>query len=119
MDTESWTQKSQTIRLSKPDTRISLGTASGRFSDVSPIKKANYSTLAASRPLLVGHWLAGRVRESHSRSQQLLVELLADVRREGQQVVAEIIGNDLQGDGLDEVVAEVVLLDLRDELDDS
>jgi hypothetical protein len=34
-------------------------------------------------------------------------------------VVAEIIGNELQGDGLDEVVAEVVLLDLRDELDDS
>lgn len=34
-------------------------------------------------------------------------------------MVAEIIGNDLQGDGLDEVVPEVVLLDLRDELDDS
>ena len=71
------------------------------------------------RPLLVGHRLAGRVRESHSRGQQLLVELLADVRWEGQQVVAEIIGNDLQGDDLDEVLAELVLLDLRDELDDS
>jgi hypothetical protein len=34
-------------------------------------------------------------------------------------VVAEIIGNDLQGDDLDEVLAELVLLDLRDELDDS
>lgn len=76
--------------------------------------------LHVGRPLLVGHRLAGRVRESHSRCQQLLVELLlADVRREGQKVVAEIIGNDLQGDGLDEVVPEVVLIDLRDELDDS
>jgi hypothetical protein len=28
-------------------------------------------------------------------------------------VVAEIIGNDLQGDDLDEVLAELVLLDLR------
>jgi hypothetical protein len=34
-------------------------------------------------------------------------------------VVAEINGNDLQGDDLDEVLAELVLLDLRDELDDS
>lgn len=34
-------------------------------------------------------------------------------------MVAEIIGNDLKANELDEVVPEVVLIDLRDELDDS
>ena len=64
------------------------------------------------RPFLTGHRLTGRVRQSRGRGQQPLVDFVARVGRERQQVVASVVGEHFQGDGLQQVAPFVHFADV-------
>ena len=67
--------------------------------------------VCSGRPFLAGRRLTGRVRQARGCDQQVLVHFVADTR-EVQQVVASVVGEDVEGDGLQEVAALVDFADV-------